>query len=124
MSETELKEPPTHVGSEFRISDLGTDRGGVAISAIKRAFEDCFGELALVIESEYGTENVYSFKGSSPIYCCHVPDDSHDPEMHGPQTVGFRYSYQFMRDLDTDNPVRVVDWDETRFTDVEEVVYP
>ena len=119
-----LRRPPTDVGSAFRISDIGTTDSGVAISAIRDAFEDCFGELALVVESEYGNENTYSFEGSSPIYCCHVPKENHDPDQHGPQTVGFRYSYQFIRDIGTDNPIQVVEWTDTRFTDVEEVVYP
>lgn len=118
------EQPPTSIGSKFRISDLGTDDGGVATSPIRRAFEDCFGELALIVEDENGAEKVYSFDGTSPIYCCHVPDDAHDPEEHGPQTIGLRYSYQFMRDIGADNPIRVVEWDETRFPDVAEVLYP
>jgi len=119
-----IEKPPTAVDAEFCISDLGTTDGGKAISAIRRAFEDCFGDLALIVEDEYGTENAYSFQGSSPIYCCHVPDEAHDPEVHGPQTIGLRYSYQFMRDIGTDNPIRVANWGETRFTEVEEVLYP
>ena len=121
---TAIKRPPAKVGSTFRISELGTTDGGEAISPIRETFEDCFGELALVVENEHGNEETYSFEGSSPIYCCHVPKENHDPEQHGPQTMGFRYSYQFMRAIGTDNPIEVVAWDDTRFPDVEEVVYP
>jgi len=117
-----VSRPPTDVGSEFTIGDLGTEDGGKAISALRDAFDDCFGELALVLDREDG-RSVYSFDGSSPIYCCHVPDDTYDREQHGPQTVGFRYNYRFMNELE-ESTIRIVDWEETRFTDVEEVVYP
>lgn len=67
---------------------------------------------------------IYSFKDGSPIYLSYVPDENHNPEEMGPQTLGIRYSYQFMRDIGTGNPIRLVPWDETRFTDVVDVVYP
>ena len=120
----ELSQPPTDIGSVFRISDLGTTDGGIAISVIQRAFGDCFGELTLITENKHGHEQTYSFQGTNPIYCCHVPDEAYDENEHVAQTMGFRYSYQFMRDIGEDNPIRVVAWDDTRFPDVEEVIYP
>jgi len=122
--EQPLTEPPTAIGSTFRITDLGTDDGGVAISAIADAFEDCFGDKALVVENEHGASEVYSFDGRSPIYCCHVPDDAYEPAVHGEQTMGFRYSYRFMRDIGTGNEIEVVDFGDTKLTEVAGVLYP
>lgn len=119
-----LQRPPTEIGASFTIRDLGTEDGGEAISAIRDAFRDCWEEKALVVEGASWNENTYSFQDGSPIYCCHVPDDGYESEMHGPQTMGFRYSYKFMRDLEANTEVRVVPWDDTQFTDVEEVLYP
>jgi len=120
----DLGTPPTEIGAEFKISDLGTTEGGRAISALERAFEDSFGDVALQVVDEYGVERTYSFEGTSPIYCCHVPDEHYDPDVHGPQTMGFRYSYRFMRDIGTDNPIQVVAWGDTHFPEAEGVVYP
>jgi len=122
--EIPLQQPPTKAGASFTISELGTTEGGTAISAISDAFEDSWEEKALVVTNEDGKEQTYSFQGRSPIYCCHVPQESHVPEEHGPQTVGFRYHYRFIREIDADNEIRVVNWENTRFTDVEEVWYP
>jgi hypothetical protein len=123
-SETAIQQPSTEVGETFKISDLGTMDGGKAVSALRDAFEDSWEEKAIVVEDEYGNDQTYSFEGRAPIYCCHVPDDAYYPEEHGPQTMGFRYSYKFIRNIDEGNEIRVVDWEETRFPDVEEVVYP
>lgn len=118
------KQPPTEVGSSFTITDLGTDNGGVAISMIADAFEDSFGDLALVVENEHGYTQTYSFKERDPIFCSHFPDDTHEPEVHGAQTIGFRYSYQFMRDIESGNPINVVNFEDTHLTDVDEIIYP
>lgn len=124
MSETAIQQPPTDIGATFTISDLGTTDGGKAVSVLRDAFEDSWEEKAIVVEDEYGNDQTYSFKGRAPIYCCHVPDDAYYAEEHGAQTVGFRYSYQFIRNIDEGNEIRVVDWEDTRLPDVEEVVYP
>lgn len=121
---SEQKRPPTSTGDAFTISDLGFDDGGKAVSVIADTFEDCFEELALIVENEYGQNNVYSFKNRSPIYCCHIPEEAYNPEEHGDQTVGFRYSYKFIEDINTNNPIRVVEWEETKFTEITSVVYP
>lgn len=122
--DTDRQTPPTAVGSTFTITDLGTKHGGEAISIIRDAFANCFGDLVLVVETEHGNREAYSFKGRSPIYCCHVPDDRYERAEHGLQTVGFRYNYRFIRDIETAQAIHVVDWDETQFPEVEEVVYP
>jgi|AntRauTorcE11898_2_1112593.scaffolds.fasta_scaffold03299_5 hypothetical protein len=122
--EDDTGQPPTEVGSSFTITDLGTDDGGVAISMIADAFEDSFGDLALSVENEYGNIQIYSFEGRSPIFCSHVPDDAYEPEVHGEQTLGLRYSYRFMRDIESGNPINVVNFEDTRLTNVDETVYP
>jgi len=117
-----VEHPPTEVGSEFTIEELGTEDGGSAISAIRDVFRDSWGERALVLENE-DYESVYSFKEGSPIFYDHAPDDTYDPEEHGPQTIGLRYSYRFMREVEG-STIRVVEWADTGFPDVEEVFYP
>jgi len=106
----------------FTIQQLGTEDGGSAISDIRSAFSNCWGEKALVLELEEH-ESVYSFKDGSPIFYDHVPDDAYDRQEHGPQTTGVRYSYRFMREIEG-STIRVVDWEDTGFSDVEEVHYP
>lgn len=113
---------PTGPGSAFRISDFGFEDGGLAVVAVKEAFRDTWGDVAVRTTNEYGDEPTYAFEGKNPIYLSHVPDP--DPDIHGPETMGLRYNYQFIRDIDQNNKIRVLSWDETRFTDVEEVVYP
>lgn len=121
---TGLQTPPAEVGSTFHITDLGTENGGEAICVIRDTFADCFGDLALVVETKGGIREAYSFKGQNPIYCCHVPDDRYDRAEHGLQTVGFRYNYRFIREIETAQAIHVVEWEQTQFPDVEEVVYP
>lgn len=114
--------PPTEVGSEFTIEDFGAEDGGTAISAIREAFSDCWGEKALVLEHD-DFRSVYSLKGGRAIFYDHIPEDAYDPEEHGPQTIGSRYHYRFMRELEG-STIRVVKWEDTGFPDIEGVYYP
>jgi hypothetical protein len=118
--------PPTEPGETFTLADIGSESGGTAVSAVREAFADTWGEVALVLENEFGVLVTYAYLDGDPIYLDHIPDEAFDEERYGIQTNGIRYSYDFIRALDATPFVAVVPWEQTRFTEVvaEEVWYP
>lgn len=39
--------PPTDAGATFTLADIGSERAGTAVSAVRKAFEDTWGEVAV-----------------------------------------------------------------------------
>jgi hypothetical protein len=121
-----LNLPPTEPGATFTLADTGTDDAGKGVSAVEAAFADTWGEVALVLEDEFGQLQTYAILDGKPIHLSHVYDENYIPDEHGMQTNGIRLNYQFIRCLDATPFVAVVPWEQTLFTDVvaEEVWYP
>lgn len=122
----DLSLPDTEPGTTFTLNDIGAEEGGTAVSAVRAAFEDTWGDVALVLEDAYGELQVFAYLDDKPIRLSHLSDEAFDPEQHGLQTNGIRQNYSFMHALEATPFVAVVPWDQTRFTEVvaEEVWYP